>query len=1134
VLLVAVVAAIAIAVHLFDPRSLGESMAASVKAGTGRELSFGEVGIELLPRPALVLSKVRFANAAWGSQPWMVQAGRVTAGIDAAALLSGRLHIRRLAVTDASVILETYRDGTGNWVIGSADAGASAWLETLEIDELALQGVAYTYRDGATGRTASAQLDSARIAGAAPHPIILSARVTFDGRSVDVAGTIGSLAALIANEPGYPVDLEARVGAASVTVHGAIDEPHGLAGLKLALRVQAAELAELAALFGVTVPPLGPFRGAAQLTGAAAAPVFSGIDVEIGAPGEMGLTARGDLRGSLSTSGHHKWQATGMEVTIGGRGMPEIKLRGAVADLRAASGIDLQLTASASAWWRPGAAADGPRLPPFHARARLRDARQGYLVDDLEVAIAGNTLSASLQVAQVERRLRITGKAASPVIDLTRRPLGTGGGKASAAVAGSPRPAEYWKLADVDLDLKIGRLVLPDGRQLQNGSGRLALDNGEVKAVALRATLGGANVTLDGRIADPQNLAGLDLGVALQGSELAEFFKFFGKAIPPVGPYQGRARLHGALDAVGVSGIDASAGRPGQRLHVTGQIEDAIKRHGIQLAITAEVNDSTAAGRLFGADLPRLPALRATARVAGPQDGYVFDDLTLALGRTSVRGRAVFAPGEPRPRVTAKLSGPLVDLSALPPARVKPGGPNPLLATDLDADIRFDRVVLRDRRALGPVSGGVRLAAGAVELKQLTVAVEGASATLDGRIDDPLTPAALDLMVSARVTHGAGLAAFTGLRLQSLPGFTASGKLTDGPGGYALTGLKLVGEATTVAGDIAVARGARRLKVSAKGSSPLLDLSAFMRPAAAGGVAKPAAGTRAIPDVPLPLDVLRVVDADLELRIDAVKLGAADPLGPLLVRAAIADGRLEVGPVQLAGRAGQMLNLSGTVNAAQSAWALRIDGAGINLGELLARSGHPGLATGGSIDLSLQFQGHGKSLPVILGSLNGDARVNIGPHRVNNFSVNPTVLSRIFSLASPAEKADSHTDVKCIAARLPIRNGVMTSEGNVAAETAKYNAVVSGAVNLRTEAIDVAVTPIVTSGVGIGDVRTIVRLRGTLAAPTVSVDPVGIAVRSAASIGVAVTTLGGSLVADALLKKALSDPNPCGTALAQR
>jgi hypothetical protein len=117
---------------------------------------------------------------------------------------------------------------------------------------------------------------------------------------------------------------------------------------------------------------------------------------------------------------------------------------------------------------------------------------------------------------------------------------------------------------------------------------------------------------------------------------------------------------------------------------------------------------------------------------------------------------------------------------------------------------------------------------------------------------------------------------------------------------------------------------------------------------------------------------------------------------------------------------------------------------------------------------------------------------------------------------------------------VPIRNGVLASERNVAAETAKYNAVLSGTVNLRTEVIDLGVTPVVTSGgVGMGQVSVIVRLRGTLAAPTVGVDPVGVAVRSAASVSAAVATLGGSWMAETLLKKVVSDPHPCATALAQ-
>lgn len=78
VLVVAAIAvsAIAIAVHLIDPRSLATSLAASFKANTGRELSFSAVDIRLLPRPALLVSQLRLGNAAWATQPWLADAVR--------------------------------------------------------------------------------------------------------------------------------------------------------------------------------------------------------------------------------------------------------------------------------------------------------------------------------------------------------------------------------------------------------------------------------------------------------------------------------------------------------------------------------------------------------------------------------------------------------------------------------------------------------------------------------------------------------------------------------------------------------------------------------------------------------------------------------------------------------------------------------------------------------------------------------------------------------------------------------------------------------------------------------------------------------------------------------------------------
>ena len=252
VLLVAALTALVIAIQ-FDPRALASSLAASVKADTGRELRFGDVGVKLLPRPAVVLSDVRLGNAAWGSQPWLATVGRATSYIDALALFSGRLRIAHIAVTDASVFFETDVNGNGNWLMGSAGADVPAWLKALEIDELALQTLAFNYRDGVTGKTTSVQVDDARIAApSVSRPIELRVRGSFDGTSTEATGTIGPLAALIANETAYPVDIEGKLGAADVSVHGTIDKLHELGGFRLALRAQAPELTPLIALFGAT------------------------------------------------------------------------------------------------------------------------------------------------------------------------------------------------------------------------------------------------------------------------------------------------------------------------------------------------------------------------------------------------------------------------------------------------------------------------------------------------------------------------------------------------------------------------------------------------------------------------------------------------------------------------------------------------------------------------------------------------------------------------------------------------------------------------------------------------------------------------------------------------------------------
>jgi len=200
---------------------------------------------------------------------------------------------------------------------------------------------------------------------------------------------------------------------------------------------------------------------------------------------------------------------------------------------------------------------------------------------------------------------------------------------------------------------------------------------------------------------------------------------------------------------------------------------------------------------------------------------------------------------------------------------------------------------------------------------------------------------------------------------------------------------------------------------------------------------------------------------------------------------------------------------------------------------LLTRLGHPGVVTGGNSELALQLRGRGKTLAAILGTLDGVARLEIGPLRLHNVAIDAErgILPRVLGAANASRKTDPATDIKCFVARVPIKGGVLTSDQGIAAETARYNVVVNGSLNLRTEAIDLAVTPVVKSGfeVGTASIAQIVRVGGTLGAPALGVDAVGVA-KSAVSAGVAVVATPWWL-AETVLKKVRSDPNPCATAL---
>ncbi|HYL81747.1 MAG TPA: AsmA family protein, partial [Candidatus Acidoferrum sp.] len=263
--------------------------------------------------------------------------------------------------------------------------------------------------------------------------------------------------------------------------------------------------------------------------------------------------------------------------------------------------------------------------------------------------------------------------------------------------------------------------------------------------VKLAIKAGGASLETEGTIGKPTEAAGLDLKVSAKGQELAELAKLAGRNVPALGPFAVTAQVTGSMQALSVSGIDASVGKSEQVLvKATGAVKDALNAKGINVAVAVESKDLRSAAKAFGADLPSIPPLSAAARIRDGQGAYAFDDLKATVGKSGLAGSGAVVMGGPRPRIKAQLASTLLDLAELLPQEKKaPGtgtqsqkvpGPDqekrvipaallPLAAlrtADADLDLKIDKLVLPNTLSVEALAIHLTLAGGRLDVQPLS------------------------------------------------------------------------------------------------------------------------------------------------------------------------------------------------------------------------------------------------------------------------------------------------------------------------------------------------------------------------------------------------------------------------------
>lgn len=258
----------------------------AVRDATGRQLVIdGGFSLHLGLTPAIRVENVRLANAPWGSRPDMALIGRIAAEIKLLPLVFGEVRIKRLVISNADILLETDKQGAGNWMFatGSAEAkpqpvpstppaatprpapsaanGETPPPTLPSFDRVGIENARLVWHDGRTGRRDEIAIKSLDAqADSADAPLRIALHALYTGSPVALVGTFGPLSALARPAVPWPFEFSADAGGATFQAKGTIRQPLQAEGIDVTLVARADDLSRLGALAGRAVPPVGPFR----------------------------------------------------------------------------------------------------------------------------------------------------------------------------------------------------------------------------------------------------------------------------------------------------------------------------------------------------------------------------------------------------------------------------------------------------------------------------------------------------------------------------------------------------------------------------------------------------------------------------------------------------------------------------------------------------------------------------------------------------------------------------------------------------------------------------------------------------------------------------------------------------------
>lgn len=370
--------------------------------------------------------------------------------------------------------------------------------------------------------------------------------------------------------------------------------------------------------------------------------------------------------------------------------------------------------------------------------------------------------------------------------------------------------------------------------------------------------------------------------------------------------------------------------------------------------------------------------------------------------------------------------------------------------------------------------------------------------TAKGTITGLAALAAADVQLDVRGESAADLYHLIGVAIPPTPPYHASGRVIRETGWWRFHGFRGEVGDSDLSGDIDLAYTDGRARIEARLVSNVLDLDdlgGFVGASPQTGPGETASKRQArqaavegakstvLPDLPIKLDRLRAMDADVHFTGKSIR--GKTPVDDIKTRLVLRGGVLTARPLDFGVAGGNVvgaLTLDG--REALASVAADVEVRRVDLKRLFPGNSVIAKATG-LVGGRARLKGSGNSLAEVLGDADGTLGLASSGGHVSNLVLELAGLD-LGEVLKLLFRGDKSVRVRCAIADVSVKDGVISTR-TALVDTTDTNVRIEGSVNLAKEELDLTLHPLPKDYSPLS-LRAPINVRGTFKDPTIRPD----------------------------------------------